>query len=114
MEQLALWRNIALVVLAIQCVIGVVLALAVTYILVRLMDLAQKKSAVGASKLQQVSRTVAVQSHTYANKVTEPVLKVQGQAARTKQALRSLTPAWGAGAARKRSAPAAGNTTPTP
>lgn len=108
MEQLALWRNIALVVLALQCVVGVVLALAVSYILVRLMGTAQQKSELGARKLQQLSRTVAVQTDRYATKVTEPVLRVQQQAARAKTAVRSLAPNWGAGAARSRS------TTPGP
>lgn len=97
MDQLAFWRNISVVVLAVQCMVGVVLMLALTYVLVRLMNLAQGKAEIGAHKLRQITRRVAVQTDRYATKVTEPVLKAQRQAARVKATGRALVQALAPG-----------------
>ena len=90
MEELAIWRNIAIVVLGLQCMLLLVIALAAGYALVRVTALLHDKSEGAAHKVQQVTRTVAQRTEQVADKAVQPVLAVKGRAARIQGALRSL------------------------
>jgi len=95
MDQLAIWRNIAVLVLAVQCLVGIALMLALSYLLVRLMNVAQGKAESGAARLRKVSRTVAEQSDLYAGKVTAPVIAARQRITRVQTSLQSLIPGSG-------------------
>jgi hypothetical protein len=105
MDPLAFWRNVSIVVLAIQCLVGVVLALGLTYLLVRLMNAAQGKVEIGTRKLQSFTRKVAVETDRYAQKATAPVVTAQAQAARARASILSLLPGQRARAARRAAPP---------
>lgn len=82
MEQLAIWRNISIVFLAVQCMVGVILMLALSYVLVRLMNTLQGKAEQGVPKVQQLTAQVAEKTSHYAAKATAPVIKAQRAATR--------------------------------
>ena len=90
MEELAFWRNIAIVVLAVQCLVLLVVALAANYALMRLLHLLTGKTESAALKVQQLSRTVAVKTGQIADKSVQPVLAVKSRYARVQTAVSTL------------------------
>jgi hypothetical protein len=80
METLAFWRNIALVILALEGFLVLVLVLALNYGLVRLMDLLHRLGTRYLRKAQGVSRLVAERTETYADKAAQPVVAARAQA----------------------------------
>ena len=90
MEELAFWRNIAIVVLAVQCLVLLVVALAANYALMRLLHLLTGKTESAALKVQQLSRTVAMKTGQIADKSVQPVLAVKSRYARVQTAVSTL------------------------
>lgn len=91
MEQLAFWRNIAVVVLAVQCLLLLVLALAANYALMRLLHILTGKTGNAAHKVQQLSHTVAEKTSQIADKSIQPVLAIKGRYARVSGAVSALS-----------------------
>lgn len=90
MEELAFWRNIAITVLGVECLLLLVVALAANYLLMRLMNALHGKTAGAAAKVQQISHTVAQKTDQYADKAVQPVLAVQGRVAKMQTTFRSM------------------------
>lgn len=88
MEQLSFWTNVAVVVLGIQCFIMLVAALALSYVLVRLMNALHGKTELYAGKLQQITHTVNEKTQVYSEKSIQPVLAVRKQSARVGDSVR--------------------------
>lgn len=90
MDDLAFWRNIALVFLLIQLFVGVLLAVALSYVLVRLTSILQGHTERAARKAQAITRTVAEQTDVYSRKAIEPVIAVRSKSARVSRTVRTL------------------------
>jgi hypothetical protein len=82
MEQLAFWRNISLVVLALQCVVMIVVLVVVNYALVRVMSTMQAKTSTLARKTQMVSGTINERTQTYSRKTVAPIVAANLAASR--------------------------------
>ncbi len=90
MEQLEFWTNVAVVVLGIQCFVMLIVAVALSYLLVRVMSVIHAKTEIYAAKVQQVTHTVNERTQVYSEKGIQPVLAVRKQSTRAGQTLRSL------------------------
>jgi hypothetical protein len=90
MEQLAFWRNVSLVVLALQCVVMIVVLVVVNYALVRVMSTMQAKTATLARKTQVVSGTINERTQIYSRKAVAPVVAVNLRASRIYTFLHAL------------------------
>jgi DNA-binding ferritin-like protein len=65
-------------------------ALALSYVLVRLMNALHGKTETYATKLQQVTHTVNERTQEYSEKSIQPVLAAKKQSARVRQTVRSF------------------------
>ena len=90
MEDLAFWRNIALVFLIIQFFVLVVVAVAVSYLLVRVTANLHVHAQRGAEKAQEVGHMVAEKSDTYAEKARAPIVKSNAVGAGIVAGIRTL------------------------
>lgn len=90
MEELAFWRNVAVVVLGIQCFVVLIVVVALNYVLVRLMNALHGKTGVYAHKLQTVTHTVNERTQAYSEKSIQPVVAAKKQAARVQHSVRSI------------------------
>lgn len=89
-EDLAFWRNIALVFLIVQFFALVVVAVALSYLLVRVTANLHTYAQKGANKAQEVSRMVAEKSDLYAEKARSPIVRGNATGAGITVGLRSL------------------------
>jgi len=89
-DDLAFWRNIALVFLIIQFFVLVIVAVAVSYLLVRVTANLHLYAQRGAEKAQEVSRMVAEKSDTYAEKARAPIVKSNAAGAGVVAGIRTL------------------------
>lgn len=92
MEELAFWRNVALVILAVEGLFVLVILLALNYGIVRLMDFLHRKSTVYTRKAQQISRVVAERTDAYAERAVRPIVAVRARATRVRESAKSLLP----------------------
>lgn len=90
MEGLRFWTNVSVVILSIEAFIVIAIALALSYALVRVMDLVHRKTLEYTRKAQGVSRIVAERSASYSDKITRPVLKAEAQARRAERFTQNL------------------------
>ena len=90
MDDLAFWRNIALVFLIIQFFVLVVVAVAVSYLLVRVTANLHLYAQRGAEKAQEVSHMVAEKSDVYAEKARAPIVKGNAAGAGVVAGIRTL------------------------
>lgn len=90
METLAFWRNVALVILAFEGLVVLVLALALNYGLVRLLDILHGLATRYSRKAQEVSRIVAERTDAYADKAKQPVIAGRAQVTRLRVTVLSM------------------------
>lgn len=90
MEELAFWRNVAVVVLSIQGFVVLIVLLALNYLLVRLMNTLHGKTEIYAHKVRTLTHTVNERTQVYSEKSIKPVLAAHKQSARFKHSVRSL------------------------
>lgn len=90
MDDLAFWRNIALVFLIIQFFVLVIVAVAVSYLLVRVTANLHLYAQRGADKAQEVGRLVVEKSDAYAEKARAPIVKGNAAGAGVAAGIRSL------------------------
>jgi hypothetical protein len=89
-EDLAFWRNIALVFLIIQFFVLVVVAVAVSYLLVRVTANLHLYAQRGADKAQEVSQVVVEKTDAYAEKARAPIVKGNATGAGILAGIRTL------------------------
>lgn len=90
MDDLAFWRNIALVFLIIQFFVLVIVAVAVSYLLVRVTANLHIHAQKAADKAHEISATVVEKTDEYAEKARAPIIKANTTGAGVNAALRSL------------------------
>ncbi len=90
MEELAFWRNVAIVVLCLQGLVLLVVVLALNYLLVRLMNSLHSHARTYAFKAQELSHKATEQADAYAAKARRPVVAAQKRGAQLQTALRVL------------------------
>lgn len=90
MEGLQFWTDVSVVILAIEAFIVIAVALALSYVLVRVMHVVFAKTLGFTRKAQGVSRIVAERSALYSDKITRPVLKAEAQARRAGRLTQNL------------------------
>lgn len=90
MEQLSFWTDVAVVILGIQCFVMLLLGVALSYVLVRLMNALHGKTEIYAGKLQKATHIVNEKTQEYSEKSIQPVLAVKKQSARAEHTVRSF------------------------
>lgn len=82
MQQLAFWRDISLVILGMECLIVLVLLVALNYVLVRLTGNLHNLARTYARKTQAVTETVADRAEQYAATVRKPAVAAEAATTR--------------------------------
>lgn len=90
MEELAFWRNIALVYLIIQLFVFVVLGVAIAYLLVRVSATLHIHAEKAAHKAQEYSAIAVEKTEEYTEKVRQPVAQTSARGTGIVTGLRTL------------------------
>jgi len=88
--ELAIWRDISIIWLSLFCFIGLAIPLVALFFVVRAMNALHDRSLHLLRQAQAMSRRVPVQTEQIADKVAEPVIKLQQQTKRVEVFLHSL------------------------
>ena len=82
MSSLRTWTDLSIVLLSLECMVLLVIALAVGYFLVRVMNVVHIKVFSATRKAQELTRVVATTTNRVSEKVAEPMIVSQREAAR--------------------------------
>ncbi len=88
--ELIFWRDVSIIWLSLFCFIGLAIPLVALFFVVRAMNTLHERSLHLLRQAQTMSRRVPVQTEQIADKVAEPVIKLQQQIKRAEVFLHSL------------------------
>lgn len=90
--ELAFWRDLSIIWLSLLCFIGLIPPLVIFYFMVRGMHAVNQRALPLMKTAQTYSRLARDKTDDVANRVTEPVLRTQAQAAKWQRVWGSLLP----------------------
>lgn len=90
MEELAFWRNVALVYLIIQFFVFIVIGVAISYLLVRVSATLHIHAEKAAHKAQEYSAIAVEKTEEYTEKVRQPVAQTSARGTGIVTGLRTL------------------------
>ncbi len=90
MSSLRTWTDLSIVLLSLECMVFLVIALAVGYFLVRVMNIVHIKAFSATRKAQEITRIVATTTNRVSEKVAEPMIVSHREATRAQSTMREF------------------------